>query len=452
MNETIKIGFLPFYIELYDRVLPQYHDEMQKNADFISREYKKLGFTVETAPICRLEKEFRNAILSFEENGCEVIVTLHLAYSPSLESAKLLAETELPVVVLDTTPDLEYGFDYGKKLMYNHGIHGVQDMCNLLIRNKKSFLIDAGHLQNSDVMKRSSDSIFAAAMAFKMTHLRVGTVGGEFHGMGDFVVPDGTFGMQKIAFSDAGELTEAEIREEMSADLKQFEIGTLSPESHHRSTHSGLRLRKWAEKEKLDAFTVCFLGIEKKNGWETVPFIEASKALARGIGYAGEGDTLTAGLVAALMRSYPETTFSEMFCPDWNENRIFTSHMGEVNLNLLSARPLLSERAYFFSDTGTPVFATGCLKAGKALLINLAPGPDKTFRLITANVEFTAPEGPSRASIDGWFVPYRLPVADFLGKYSRNGGTHHIAVTYDAKETLIEKFAWLMKWEYTRIC
>ena len=49
---------------------------------------------------------------------------------------------------------------YGAKLIGQlcrhllHGIHGVQDMCNLLVRNKKQFFIEAGHYKESDVIER----------------------------------------------------------------------------------------------------------------------------------------------------------------------------------------------------------------------------------------------------------------------------------------------------------
>ena len=42
--------------------------------------------------------------------------------------------------------------------------------------------------------------------------------------------------------------------------------------------------------------------------------------MARGIGYAGEGDLFTASLVSSLLSVFPETSFSEMFCPDWAGN------------------------------------------------------------------------------------------------------------------------------------
>ena len=114
----------------------------------VSKAIQQRGVQVNLAPVCRLKSEFSEAVSSFEANRVDVIVTLHLAYSPSLESAEVLSKTDLPVIVLDTTPDVSFGpEDEPEALMYNHGIHGVQDMCNLLIRNGKSFEIEVG--QNS---------------------------------------------------------------------------------------------------------------------------------------------------------------------------------------------------------------------------------------------------------------------------------------------------------------
>ena len=152
------------------------------------------------------------------------------------------------------------------------------------------------------------------------------------------------------------------------------------------------------------------------------------------------------------MASYPQTTFLEMFCPDWKNNRIFTSHMGEVNLALTESRPLLSEREYIFSDTGNPVVATGCLKKGNAILANLAPGPDDTFTLIAGSVEFQSPERPSTDCITGWFRPADMDIADFLRRYSELGGTHHLAAVYGGELSAFRNFARLMRWNYEEIC
>ena len=127
--EKIKIGFLPLYVKLYDDGAPA----MRNRIDPFAKEIADLlgakeGVEVVAADICRLESEFKTAIELFEKEEVDSIVTLHLAYSPSLESEKILKNTKLPIVILDTTPTFDFtdGED-AAVISYNHGIHGVQD-------------------------------------------------------------------------------------------------------------------------------------------------------------------------------------------------------------------------------------------------------------------------------------------------------------------------------------
>ncbi len=147
----------------------------------------------------------------------------------------------------------------------------------------------------------------------------------------------------------------------------------MKPEAYERSLRAGLVVEKWAAEERLDAFSFNFLSIGRALGLDTVPFLAASKLLARGVGYGGEGDLLTAGLVAALARAYPETSFTEMFCPDWEHGTVYLSHMGELNWRLVDGKPLLLEMDYRWSDAGNPVYLAGRFKPGEILLVNLAP-------------------------------------------------------------------------------
>ena len=159
-----RIGLLPLYLELYDRLLPKCRPGMEDFARRIGQAFAARGVTVTAARVCRRRAEFARAVREFEQVGVDAIVTLHLAYSPSLESADALAATRLPILVLDTTPTFDFGFgqDAGE-IMDNHGIHGVQDLCNLLIRRGKPFRIEAGHWRRSDVLARAGVLIWWAS-------------------------------------------------------------------------------------------------------------------------------------------------------------------------------------------------------------------------------------------------------------------------------------------------
>lgn len=450
----MKVGLVPCYLQLYDEVAPARRPAVQAFADLIARQLRRRGLLVIEAPICRVRDEFAAAVAFFEQH-VEALITLHLAYSPSLEAADIIAASGLPVVVLDTTPDYEFPYDFGNRIMVNHGIHGVQDLCNVLLRRGKEFLISAGHWEKSSVLDRVVRQVKAASLAHKMRRLRVGRVGGCFPGMGDFEVPDDSFGMCVVPYTSSAQWSVEHAAEaiaaEIAADRRQFVFGNMSLDAYERTLRECLKLRHWLEAERLDAFTICFSGITRADGWDTVPFLEASKAMGRGLGYAGEGDVLTAALVGTLMRAFPETSFTEMFCPDWAHNRIFVSHMGEINLGLCDQKPLLTEREYFFSATGNPVVATGCFRAGAATLVNLAPSAGGNFRLIAVPVVLNAPRTPSTASNTGWFSVRDCDISAFLETYSRLGGTHHLALCYGCNLAILEDFAHLMGWSFQEV-
>jgi L-arabinose isomerase len=453
------IGLLPLYLELYDRARPEARPGMEAFYAMIADALRKLDLQVLTSPMCRVAQEFAAAVQSFESAGADCIVTLHLAYSPSLESVSALAATRLPILVLDTTPDAHYGPDQDPgRLMYNHGIHGVQDLCNLLIRHGKPFQIEAGHWQESDVLQRVGAWVRVARMATRMRTARVGYIGEPFTGMGDFAVPADvlhkTIGVESIA-CDPAELRalvppadDPEVAAEIEADLARFNMAGVDAEAHRRSVQTGLAVRRWIEGERLSAFTFNFLAFGRAFGLPTVPFLEASKAMARRIGYAGERDVLTAALVGALASTYPDTTFTEIFCPDWADDRIFVSHMGEVNVNLLVGKPRLHEMDFQWTDAQNPVFAAGRLRPGPAVLVNLAPGLEDTYTLLVAPVTMLDVTGPDNmaGSVHGW-LRARMPIADFLADYSRLGGTHHSALVYGEVADDVARFGKLMGWK-----
>lgn len=446
-----KIGFLPLYLELYDLYSPKAASNARIFVQTAEERLRAAGLDIETAPVCRLKPEFQAAVAQFEAAGCEAILTLHLAYSPSLEAIDALAGTDLPIVIMDTTPDADFT-DPGTQIMPNHGIHGVQDLGNLLQRRNKPFLITAGAFDDQ-LLARTAQMLKCAVMAYRMQHLRIGRVGGDFKGMGDFLFEPETAGLTEVPWSNQPEPTEEEIRAEMESDRAQFQFTDLDEEQHRLLTRDSLRLRRWIESEKLDGFTLCFMGFDSSTGSKCVPFLECSKAMARGIGYAGEGDVLTAGLLAALFRGFPKCAFSEMFCPDWNGNRIFTSHMGEINLALTTEKPVLKITPFRYTDVKLQGAAFGCLVPGNAIWVDLAPMADGQFRLIAGEVQFLPqPENGKGADYNaGWFTPKNGTIQQFLERYTLAGGTHHAVVVYDGDLDSMAAFARLMKWDFQRI-
>ena len=85
-----KAGLLPFYLSLYDEHLPERRTPLEEFYSTIAEELETRLVTTITTEICRTREEFSAAIRSFEKAQVDAIITLHLAYSPSLESIDAL--------------------------------------------------------------------------------------------------------------------------------------------------------------------------------------------------------------------------------------------------------------------------------------------------------------------------------------------------------------------------
>lgn len=458
-----KIGLLPLYVALYDKSNPELRPVVDSFKNELKDLLEKQGNQIVSSDICCIKPQFEKAVSLFEAEQVDCIISVHLAYSPSLESYESLIKTPLPLLVLDTTPN--YLFDCtidSGHLMENHGIHGVQDLCCMLKRNGKAYSVFAGHYLSSDVIKRVSDAAkaIAAAKALKRG-IKVGIIGKKFEGMGDFLVTDeclASLGIEKLICEKEEllplieKVSEEEIRAEYEMDQTRCAMDGISYDFYKLTEKIGLGVRKWVQSKKLDGFTMNFQSAGEMPGFETMPFSEASKAMAKSVGYAGEGDVLTAGLCAAFVKEFAETGFVEMFCPDWRNGSIFMSHMGEFNLSLME-NPHMIEKDFPFADGFNPTCIMGHAKGGKACLVNISPNGEESFDLIFAEGEMLSlPKsiGSFDNAISGWFKP-NSDLSSFLANFSDLGGTHHSIVIYGTSATSLKEFAKQMKLKYTVI-
>ncbi|MEI6073485.1 MAG: hypothetical protein WCS31_16995, partial [Verrucomicrobiae bacterium] len=181
-------------------------------------------------------------------------------------------------------------------------------------------------------------------------------------------------------------------------------------------------------------------------------FLECCKAMARGVGYAGEGDVLTASLVGALLQGFGSTTFTEIFCADWAGQSLFLSHMGEINCAETSAQPILFEKEFPFTPALNPATLACAPRPGRATFVNLSPGPDDSFRLITAPVEVLADGTHPDLNrwVRGWIRP-AIPLPRFLEEFSHLGGTHHSALMSGDHCSAMAAFTSFLKIEHCPI-
>lgn len=463
MNRLPRIGLLLCYLKLYDDNMLELRERFQPLIELIQDRLAQENIEVHVSKICRLRTEFIHAVEDFHEKDVDLIVTLHLAYSLSLEAIEALETLRVPILLLDTTMDASFSQRVEpERLMYNHGVHGVQDLASVLRQRKVLYSVVAGHVIESNVLQRTAEHARAAYAARSFKQSKVLRIGEPFAGMGDFAVPPlvlkARFGI--VANQVAAESIHAEVEavsendllEELKADRERYQV-EVDEQVHRRSVRVGLSLRRYLEQGEYDAFNLNFLEFNSDQPpWDTVPFLEASKAMARGIGYAGEGDVLTAALVGALQRAFGQTTFTEIFCPDWQGQSLFLSHMGEINPETVADQALLCEKDFPWTGASNPAILAGALQPGPAVFVNLAPGPEETFRMIIAPVEVLPDETSEawRTTIRGWIQP-KTPINELLERFSEYGGTHHSALVFGDHLEALRAFARYLSIEFKTI-
>lgn len=460
-----SVGILPFYLKLYDDLLPDLRNGFSGYLQRVAEGLSARGLTVKSAPICCVANEFQAAIRQFEQAGVQCVVTLHLAYSPSMEAIDALCRTTLPIVILDATMDADFGLNVvADRIMYNHGVHGVMDLATMLRRRGKPYEIVAGHDSNPVTLDRVAEYARAAVAAAALRTSRVVRVGQAFAGMGDFAVEEKVLGktlgigVQSASLDALDEairtVTDDAVAREVASDRQQF-LCELPAEAHERSVRVGLGLRRLLEDGGYSACSINFQIFDRSDRpANTMPFLEISKAMGRGIGYAGEGDVLTAALVGALARGFGAVTFTEVFCADWAGDRLFLSHMGEISTSVSEGKARIISKPSFTGGSLDPAVAICLARPGPAVFVNLAPGPDDTFTLIVAPVEVLAEDHTLDPGMRTWvriWVRPQGPVAPFLEAYSRAGGTHHSALVLGEHAEAIAAFGRMSGMSVVRI-
>ena len=460
MKKSPKAGFLPLYIKTYDESTPQMRTIVDKHVAQTAEKLSSLGIEIVPAPVCRVKSEFEAAIALFEESDVDLIITLHAAYSPSLESYEALCRSSLPILMLDTTYNYEFKpYSYEEGMLYNHGIHGVMDLCNLLRRNGKKYEIVAGFFgeenpEYAKLRKRVLDFAYACAVKHAISKTRVGLIGEQFEGMGDFRIPfdklKELLGIEVVEYdiNNTGRISairDDEIDAEYKADCERFDV-VADRETYNFSTRVSLAVRKWIAEEKLDAFTMNFKAAKKETGFPTMPFAEASIEMSRGVGYAGEGDVLTAAFTSALMKYFGEVSFTEIFCPDWKDGSLFLSHMGEYNVALSNPdkKPVMDVKDFVFGDADNPTIVLAPFKPGRVVFLSLNPAANDKFEVFftQGTMLYTPNDNMQKHVVNGWFKP-DMPLEEFLEAYSRAGGMHHAALIYGGDDVadIISNFA-----------
>jgi len=450
-----KIGLIGLTAELYKKKLPELVEGL---AEF-SKELK--GILQESAeishiPIVYTKKQMEEACRKFKKDGVDGIILVFLSYSPSLIIAPVLKKyKDLPVLIWNTQKlsAIDEKFK-SSDTFFNHGMHGVQDLASVLLRNGIKFSLITGHYRDKKIVSQVEKWCRASYVRKFLKNAKIARIGGRFKNMGDFSIPDEKITkiigpeiieipVEKVARQSLT-IKKEKIEKTMESDRKNYKIDkNLDKKTHFISNRIELSLRKIILEEKLNGLGINFMAFKGRKGAEAIPFSGISKFLAEGLGYSGEGDVLCAASVLILQKLCNEGNFVEMFTTDYKNDRILMLHMGESNLKMAKDRKFV-KLVKKNLDLIKPGLSTAMflfpLKSGKVTLFNISPDKN-SFKFIVSKGEILNKPLFKDIISPHFLLKVNGKVEDFLTEYSRLGGTHHLAMAYGDRTEEIKFFS-----------
>ena len=169
-----RAGVLALTLELYETLAPTLREEREQwLRQHIIPALGKIAEVSFDRAVYRRE-DVEAAVARLETEGVDALVVILLTYSPSQITLPALKRTRLPIIVWNTQE--LWGIDSAfsaVEMTSNHGVHGTQDLCNVLLRSGIDFEYVTSHLDDEDPRTALADFRQAAAAVRRLGRARL---------------------------------------------------------------------------------------------------------------------------------------------------------------------------------------------------------------------------------------------------------------------------------------
>ena len=459
-----RIGILGIMQDLYDDMIPGIAQRQEGYAAELAAQLADVAEFIPSKAI-KYREDAEAAMRSFEDQDLDGVLVVMLTYGPAMRVARLLSESRLPVCLanIQPEPNVTPAWDMAD-MTYNQGVHGAQDTANAMVRAGKRFTVLTDDWRSSGFKADVGRWARAAAAVTAWKRLKVAIFGYAMNEMGDIRVDESalvrTLGPAIISVAQGDlyrgmqSVTDAEISEIVNYENEQFEIDPrLSPAERTDHARMQAAIQQILDERGFGAYTAHFDAIGEDGRFSRLPLAAASSLMAKGYGYAAEGDVLTACLVYAGHQLIGDAHFTEMYAMDFPSDSVLMSHMGEGNWKIArSDRPVrLIKRPLGIGRLADPPTFLFQYQPGPATLATLVSLEGSRFRLVVAEGEnLDSVELPALEMPYGQFRP-ASGLRQCLNGWLAAGGPHHEVMNLGHHAASWQVFCQLTNIEYVQV-
>ena len=433
-----RIGILGIMQDLYDDMIPGIAERQEGYAAELAAHLADVAEFIPSKAI-KYREDATRAMREFENADLDGVMVVMLTYGPAMRVARLLAESRLPVLLanIQPEPNVTPAWDMAD-MTYNQGVHGAQDTANAMVRAGKRFAVLTDDWKSEAFKADVGRFARAAAAITGWKSLKTAIFGYAMNDMGDIRVDESalirSLGPEILAVAPGDmyrgmqEVTEAQLSDVIKFEDENFEIDSrLSVTEREDHARMQVAIEQILLERGFGAYTAHFDAIGDDGRFSRLPLAAASSLMAKGYGYAAEGDVLTACMVAAGHTLIGDAHFTEMYAMDFPSDSILQSHMGEGNWKVARTdRPVkLIKRPLGIGRLDDPPTFLFQLQPGPATLATLVSLEGERFRMVVAEGEnLDSQELPALEMPYGQFRP-ASGVRACLNGWLAAGGPHH---------------------------
>ena len=459
-----KIGFLGIMQELYDNTLPGITKRQENYARKVIQQFDGI-IHFEFPKAARNRSDIEELIRKFNHDGLDGIMIVMLTYGPGMRTVRGWQMNQLPLLLANIQPEPEVTPRWNMDdLTYNQGIHGAQDTANAIIRTVgNQFAVISEDWKSETFRTFVTDWSRSAQAATVLRKMKV-AVFGKMHGMGDTLSDEAAFtrvigpevNREYIGqvFRNMEEVNQDAIRKQMEIDRKNFKIDeNMPPQAHEYAIRMQLGFKRLLTDGNYSAFSAHFDVFKGDGRFRQIPMLAASNLMAEGYGYAAEGDSNTASMVAAGHYLAPNSHFTEMYAMDFKRGSMLMSHMGEGNWKIARKdRPIrLANRFLGIGDLDNPPTTVFSAEPGPATMVSLIHLEGEYFRLVCTYGEILDTEEFPNIEMPYFHFRPSTGVRQCNDNWLLAGGTHHQTLHLGDQRTKWKMLADILNIEYVEV-
>lgn len=463
VKNKIKVGILPGLADLYNRLFTQ--EIIEELKDFVASVPKAIDSELiefEMGNLSSTQEQMKAEVAKLTAKDVDMIVLLLAPYCPSGAVVPGIMESRVPVLLWPAQTVYEFIPEEisASEIRLSHGVHAVQDIANVLRKRGKSFGILHGHFLEEGFRKEIEEWARAARVYSAFVKSNPVQFGGYFEDMLDLQIADAAFISDcgiKMATYDLPQL-EAELKRVGDAEIKaqakkykdEFVIASdVTDEMLEATARGELAILAMMKKENSQACGINFQTLCNDLHIGDAMHVTASRLMAEGKGYAGEGDWVTAAFVYAMQSALGVASFSEIFSVDYKGDKVLLKHWGEANPEMARDKKAEIIKSVF-NDQHKAEFCVMNMQfaPGPATLINLNADPQGEGQMISIFGEITEDAILNSTGPRAMFKPECSGIHEVLDEYAYNGGSHHLVLVNGCMESVLEKLSILTGWSY----